>query len=158
MVGKSITKKCVNGNLLSGNQNVVRREAGVTLVELLVVIAIIGIMTAVALTSMRPGPSKVKSAAMNFRSRMMLAKSEAIKRNEDVEITFDPGNGTYVARDSDAELVFSAGLESDISMATNNTSVTFKPLGTASTSSFWIQGYGQSYKISINSVGKIIIE
>jgi prepilin-type N-terminal cleavage/methylation domain-containing protein len=130
----------------------------VTLVELLVVIAIIGIMTAVGLTSMRPGPSKVKSAALNFRSRMMLAKSEAIKRNEDIEITFNTGNGTYVARDSDTEIVFSAGLDSDLTMATNNTSITFKPLGTASTSSFWIRGYGKSYKVSINNVGKIKIE
>ena len=158
MVGKSITKCDYNTKSVFGNKDVATNMQGVTLVELLVVIAIIGILVAVGMTSMRPGPTKVKSAALNFRSHLMLAKSEAIKRNKDVLVVVDVGNGTYFASDSDSDSVFSAAFDSDISIATGNTSITFKPIGTVSTSSFVISGPGNSFTIEINSVGKISIQ
>ena len=158
MVEKRVTKMSPGAEPVFGNVNAISPMQGVTLVELLVVIAIIGILIAVGMTGMRPGPTKVKSAALNFRSHLMLAKSEAIKRNLEFNVVIDVGNGTYAATDDDGDTVFSGAFDTGVSITTSNISITFKPLGTASTSSFHIGGAGANYTVSVNSVGKITVQ
>lgn len=66
-----------------------RRIAGFSLVELMVVVALITIMSTAAVTGLMQlvHTVRVKSAAQTLFSTMLLARSEAAKRNANVTIT-----------------------------------------------------------------------
>lgn len=75
-------------------QIVERKQHGVTLTELLVTIAIIGILAAIAVPSYRDTieRNRLKQAVEAFKSDMQFARTEAIKRSQDVAISRSPGN------------------------------------------------------------------
>ena len=62
---------------------------GFTLVEMMVTVSIIAILASIAIPSFQSliRNERVKSASYNLFASLMVARSEAIKRNEDVAIT-----------------------------------------------------------------------
>jgi prepilin-type N-terminal cleavage/methylation domain-containing protein len=81
-------------------------EKGVTLIELMVVAAIIGILAVISYPSLQNSIERQKliSAAETISSDFKWAKSESIKRNDDIIIDLVGGaNGTwsYTISDSD---------------------------------------------------------
>lgn len=70
-----------------------KKTYGFTLIELIVAVAIMGIAMAVAFPALMqwlPG-LRLKSAAQELYSNMSFAKSEAIARNQDWGVVFQPG-------------------------------------------------------------------
>lgn len=67
-----------------------RQGSGFTLIEMLVVVAIIGILAALAAPSMTRllERGRLRGAAEQVASDLQLARTEAIKRNQDVKVTF----------------------------------------------------------------------
>lgn len=61
---------------------------GFSLIELLIVVALLGIITTLAVSSLRSfvNSQKVRNASYDFSSALMLARNEATKRNGGVKI------------------------------------------------------------------------
>ncbi|MGZ5181365.1 MAG: GspH/FimT family pseudopilin [Ramlibacter sp.] len=72
------------------------RQGGFTLLELLVVMTVAAIMMAIAVPSFRTftAGQRVKSVSSDVTAAMLLARSEAIKRNH--AITIAPTGGSWV--------------------------------------------------------------
>ncbi len=72
---------------LKKNQNI---QKGFTLIELLIVVVILGILVAIAAPSMYKilEGRKLKGATENLFADLMFAKTEAIKRNNEVILSF----------------------------------------------------------------------
>jgi type IV fimbrial biogenesis protein FimT len=64
-------------------------QTGFTLIELLTVIAVLGVMMAIAIPSLKDfiASQRVKSTSYEISTALLLARSEAIKRNTQVTIT-----------------------------------------------------------------------
>ena len=71
------------------------REIGFTLLELMIIVAILGILIALAAPSFTSllERRKIIAAAEAIQSDLRWARSEAIKRNTDVTVSFTPGAG-----------------------------------------------------------------
>lgn len=76
-----------SGNVTKMKQ--LRLSVGFTLVELLVVVAIVAILAGIAMPSFQGliRSQRVKNASFELFASLMVARSEAIKRNADVTIT-----------------------------------------------------------------------
>jgi type IV fimbrial biogenesis protein FimT len=72
-----------------------RRHAGFNLIELMVVITIAAIMLGIGVPSFRQftATQRVKSAAFDFAAALLLARSEAVKRN--VSVTLSQATGGW---------------------------------------------------------------
>ena len=71
---------------------------GLTLVELMTVVAILAILAAIAIPLILNSlPNmRLRGATRDFYSAMTLAKTEALRRSENVTLLFNPPGGAYV--------------------------------------------------------------
>ncbi len=69
---------------------------GLTLVELLVVIALVGILSMIAIPSLRDMVmrNRIQAASSEFQSALAMARGEAIKRGGDAKVTIVANTGT----------------------------------------------------------------
>jgi type IV fimbrial biogenesis protein FimT len=74
----------------------VRRHSGFTLIELMVVIALIAVLSAVAVPSMQKmlKTNRVQTEASSFVSDLMLARTEAVKRGQNVSVCVSSDGAT----------------------------------------------------------------
>lgn len=122
-----------------------RRIAGFTLVEIMVVLTILGVMMGIGIPSFRNfiGSQRAKSASYELVTALMLARSEAIKRNGDVTIT-PPTASTWTSGWTVANSAGTALQVQDeftnITISTNPSplaTVTFKGTGRPTASAKW---------------------
>lgn len=71
--------------------------AGFTLIELMLVVAIAAVLAIIAIPGFKSltQSQQVKNASFDLYSSLNLARSEAIKRNSDVVLTFQPHSVTF---------------------------------------------------------------
>jgi len=74
--------------------NAASQAKGFTLIELLTVVAITGIILAMAVPSLRDLilKNRLRGAAEEAQAMLQFARSEAVKRNENVTLTIDEGD------------------------------------------------------------------
>ena len=88
------------------------QSAGFTLIELMIVIAITAILTALAVPSFSVtlDNQRISGAAEAVLNDLRWARSEAIKRNTEVRVTFTSGSNWSYTIDTVPELVTSDGV------------------------------------------------
>ncbi len=123
---------------------------GFTLVEMLMVLVVVGIMTAIALPSMRLSLSNadIRAVAEEMRSGLELARTEAIRRNTSVQFR-RAGNGWTV-------VVPGATAAQDLTVATRATrqaqvTVTADIDTIAFSGSGWTAPFGTSMTITLQA-------
>ena len=111
------------------------RARGFTLIELMVTVTLLGVLLGVAIPSFRDfmDTQRVKSAAFDMAAALLLARSEAIKRNSDVTVApvtgTDWGTGWTVKAGATTLLQKESVDEVTVASPTATTSITFKSSG-----------------------------
>jgi type IV fimbrial biogenesis protein FimT len=92
-------------------------NSGFTLVELMVAVSIAGILVTIGLPSMRDlmANQRVKTAASDMHLSLLLARSEAIKRNANIDIV-DTTAGWDVRVQSDSSVLRSQDLNTGVTI------------------------------------------
>lgn len=77
--------------------NLARHQTGVTLIELMIVIVIATILLALGIPSFQDALDKnrLKSAAETLKGDLQFAKSEAIKRNQNIRVDFSVSGNNW---------------------------------------------------------------
>ncbi len=109
--------------------------AGFTITELMIVVLIVAILAMLAVPSMRDmiRNQRVRTASYDVFSGLVLARSEAIKRNLSITLTPNGGDwtGGWVATDANGQIVARQDAFSVITVAGPGTPVTFSGVGRA---------------------------
>lgn len=119
-------------------------QAGFTLLELMVIIAIVGVLSAVALPNMQDFISnqRIRAAVTEMQLSLLHARSEAIKRNDDVSLIPAGGDwtdgwtveasGPTVLRTVEAlndKITLACNTDNDVSTETCPATLTFERTG-----------------------------
>ena len=135
---------------------VTRAEGGFTMVEMLTTLTIVGILASLAAPAFTSliASQKVKTSASMLQSSLLMARSEAIKRNTDV--TVSPINGNWasgwtvtVVVSSTSEVLANNNKSTQASITGGPTSVQYNNAGRAPT------GGGNTFKFSSSSTSDI---
>ncbi len=110
-----------------------RRERGFTIIELMVTIIVLAILLSMAIPSFQSMIERRRliAVAESVYSDLQFARSEAVKRSENMRVTIDPANGSdwcleVVEDESEASIVRTCGdPELNIEMVNDLFSVTF---------------------------------
>lgn len=140
------------------------REQGLTLIEIMVVIAIIAIAAAIAVPSYNDtvDRQRLTQALETTLSDIRWAKSEAIKRSDDVTVTFTTGaNWSYTIMDASSTLLKSAGNTDFDTVSLKSTgfsgnTLTFQPArGTANAGNIELESArGHTGKVTVSILGR----
>jgi type IV fimbrial biogenesis protein FimT len=112
-----------------------RAQSGVTLVELMVAVAILGLLVAAAAPSAREfiANTRVRSAVESLQAGVTLARNEALRRNENVDLVLAAGQWRVVRVNGSAELRASSPAELEgVSLSPATATMRFDGLGRAS--------------------------
>lgn len=127
-----------------------RKSDGFTLVELMIVIVILAILMAVGVPSFREliASQRIRAAASALYDSLLLARSEAIKRNNTVTITVNAGdlaNGWNVLLADGTTNIRTQEAFTGLSFAPNSPSLSYSSLGRLSS--------GASTTVTISGTG-----
>ena len=120
-----------------------RRERGFTLIELIVVLTITAIMAAIAVPSFGNfmAAQRAKSASYELATTLLLARSEAIKRNANVQVAPITagtwGNGWNVTVASSGASLQKQQAMATVTVTTTTASITFAGTGRPTASAKW---------------------
>ncbi|MEX2525148.1 MAG: GspH/FimT family pseudopilin [Gammaproteobacteria bacterium] len=140
---KSGNRTPVRKSSLADTATVVR-QGGFTIVELMITVSVIAIIASIAFPSFEYAiaNSRVRTAATDMHMSLLLARSEAIKRNNDVVIERSGGNwkdgwdvksGSTVIRNWGTQNDVSIDCYKDMTASTScDSTVTFQRAGRAS--------------------------
>lgn len=108
-----------------------RRHNGFTLVELMVTIAVLAIIATIAVPSFTSTlvATRIRSAASALQGQLMFARSEAIKRNADVTLTWSSGSAGWSSTTSVGTTTLASSSGTGALATVSSTSVTFQPTG-----------------------------
>lgn len=123
------------------------RQRGFTLIELMTVLAIAGILLGLAVPSFRSfmASQRVKATSYELSATLLLARSEAIKRNVNVTIapstpnTWTAGWNVTTVQNSNTVTLHNQAATDGISISKAPTSITFQSTGRPSAGSvlYW---------------------
>lgn len=139
-----------------------RRERGFTLIELLTVMVVVGVMLGIGIPSFRNfiAQQRVKSASYEVSTSLLLARSEAIKRN--AQVTVAPTSGTdwttgwQVTASAGGTLLHKQDSFNGITITLAPSNIVFQGSGrpTASTPSYWqVDGANSTRCIRLDAAG-----
>jgi prepilin-type N-terminal cleavage/methylation domain-containing protein len=156
-----------------------KEQTGFTLIELLVAVTIVGILITVGLPSMRDMRlnQQVRTAASDFHLALLLTRSEAIKRNTNVDMArntnwengwdVEVSGGIPIIRTQDAfaNITIACDVDDDNSADTCPSTVTFNRTGRpTSFVDFWIYVNGNAQvsprcvRLSLSGVPKVNLD
>lgn len=123
---------------------------GFTLVEMLMVLVVVGIMTAIALPSMRLQLSNadIRAVAEEMRSGLELARTEAIRRNTSVQFRRDGVGWTVVVPGAtvaqDVTVATRATRQAQVAVTADIDTISFGGSG-------WTTPFGRSMTINLQA-------
>lgn len=129
-----------------------QKSSGFTLLEVLITVAVLSILVALAVPSFREMMDRnaVTTTANDILSSLLLARSEAIKREKSVQFTLSGASWTIT--DADGEELSNSLAPSGVDVG--SISVTYNSRGRAPANSIEISKNGKVRCVIINSNGR----
>lgn len=130
-------------------------ESGMSMIEMVIVVAIIAIMAAIAIPNLMPKRFDVRTETFNLRSHLMQARTTAVKTNSDATVNL---NSTNYNATCAGNTLFAVALSRDVELSSGNPSITFKPLGTASSATLSLVGIDGNCTVKVKGSGRVFID
>lgn len=110
-----------------------RPGSGFTLIELMITLTILGIMMGLGVPAFRNfiASQKIKAATFDLTTSVLMARSEAVKRNTDITIAPDTANawtGGWTVKAGTITIVQQAAIES-VTITKGPSTIVFKATG-----------------------------
>jgi prepilin-type N-terminal cleavage/methylation domain-containing protein len=149
-----------------GPKHIRGRETGFTMIELMVTLALIVLLSAFAYPSIvRWGSNyRLRSAASDLLTNVHTTRMEAIKRNQNVTITYSAGGDSYTISDVNGTILnmnMPQGVDlSAVSLSANATATIFSPRGLPNNfgNIVLLNNNNNGYKLIYNITGRPRLE